>query len=92
MEWLGALSYFSQPSDEITWFNEAHTKLNIGSKYGPNIVKIGAWIEGDDKNRYQSFLKDFGDMFSLAYGYMNSLDLSFLTHNLVVHEDVKQVQ
>ena len=81
-----------QFTDKISYLSEEIVEVNIGTQEDSKLIKIGAWLTLEERERYHLLLKEFSNVFSWSYFDMPSLDPNFITHNLVINDNVKPFQ
>lgn len=79
-------------SEEIFYLSKEMVEVNISTQEDPNLIKIGAWLALEERERYSLLLKDFSNVFTWSYSNMHGLDPSFITHSLVVSDNAKLIQ
>lgn len=80
-----------QINDEISFLNEEIVNVNIDTKEAPKLIKVGAWLTLEERERYRLLLIESYDLFAWPYYDIPILDPNFVIHSLVVNNDVKPI-
>jgi hypothetical protein len=65
------------------------TECNLGTKENPKYVKLVSSLSKEKRAKYVKLLKDFADVFSWKYEYLQTYDTRIIEHKIPLKEDTK---
>jgi hypothetical protein len=75
--------------DAIKNQEEEVMNCNIGTVENPKIVKLSKALPPEQKDRYVSLTKNFADIFSWSYEYLNTFDTYIIQHKIPLKDGSK---
>jgi hypothetical protein len=65
------------------------TECNLGTEENPKYVKLSRSLSNEKRDAYVKLLKEFVDVFSWKYEYLQTYDTSIIEHKIPLKEETK---
>jgi hypothetical protein len=65
------------------------TQCNIGTENKPKFVKLSGSLTKDQRAEYAELLREFADVFSWTYEYLETYDTSVIEHKIPLKREAK---